>query len=104
MKHLSRVVLPVFAMALALACAASEQRPPPGSYGFDEMKPETTSCKKLNAAQIAKFKNCTYSKSNSFGDDRAGYACKVSDHSTLMAYTTLADCKAELELEQANGD
>lgn len=91
-------------IVLAAACAAAAQSPPPGSYDFDQMKPETTHCAKLDAAQIAKFKNCTYSKSNNFGDGRAGYACEVNSHSAFMAYKTLADCKAELELEKANGD
>lgn len=104
MKRATQMLLASIALSISLPCMAAEQRPPPGSYGFDQMKPDTTRCTKLDAAQIAKFKNCTYSTSNSFGDDRAGYACEVNSHSAFMAYSTLADCKAELELEKANGD
>ncbi len=82
----------------------SAELPPPGSYGFDSMKPGTTHGVKLDAALIAKLKSCTYSKSNSFGDDRPGYACKINSHIGFMAYRTQADCQAELELERANAD
>ncbi len=104
MKRTTPLLLAGIALSIPLACTAAAQSPPAGSYGFDQMKPETTHCAKLAAAQIAKFKNCTYSKSNNFGDGRAGYACEVNSHSAFMAYKTLADCKAELELERANGD
>ncbi len=104
MKRTMRLLLAGIALSIPLVCTATAQSPPLGSYGFDQMKPETTHCAKLDAAQIAKFKNCTYSKSNNFGDDRPGYACAVNSKSAFMAYKTLADCKAELELEKANGD
>ncbi len=86
------------------ASGAAAGKPPVGSYGFDSLAPETTKCARLDAAQIAKLQGCSYSKSNNFGDDRAGWSCKVGRNDGFMAYATKADCQAELELERANGD
>lgn len=84
--------------------AASNATPPAGSYGFDSLKPETTTCAKLDAAQIGKLSDCSFGKDNSFGDDREGWSCRVGKRTGFMVYRTLADCKAELDLERANGD
>ena len=100
-------VFPLLAGALlALPCAhaAADALPPVGSYGFDSLKPETTKCAKLDAAQVRKLTGCTFSKSNNFGDDREGWACHVGKRTGFMAYRTLAGCQAELDLERANGD
>lgn len=103
-----RVILAGVALAAATAAVpathAAGQAPPQGSWGFDSHKPETTRCMKLGAAQVAKLKACTWSKSNSFGDDRAGWSCRVGKRDGFMAYPTQRDCQAELELERANGD
>lgn len=97
-------VLAGLTLALPCAHAAGDAKPPVGSYGFDSLKPETTKCAKLDTAQISKLSDCTFANNNNFGDDRKGWACHVGKRTGFMAYRTLADCKAELELERANGD
>ncbi|HEY2345851.1 MAG TPA: hypothetical protein VGH80_08200 [Xanthomonadaceae bacterium] len=97
-------VLAGLILAAACAHAAGDVKPPVGSYGFDSLKPETTKCAKLDAAAIARLSGCTFAKNNNFGDDREGWACHVGKRTGFMAYRTLSDCKAEIELERANGD
>jgi hypothetical protein len=104
MKPRAQLILAGLLLAASCLGAAGGDRPPVGSYGFDSLKPETTRCAKLDAAQIGKLTACTFSKRNSFGDDREGWVCHVGKRIGFMAYRTRADCQAELELERANGD
>ncbi len=104
MPRISRPILALLLLSLPSAQAANEVKPPVGSYGFDSLKPATTRCARLDAAQIAKLSKCTFAKNNSFGDDREGWACHVGKRTGFMAYPTQSDCKVELELERANGD
>jgi len=99
-----RLTVAVLVFASSLSCRAGGTTPPVGSYGFDSLKPETTKCAKLDAAQVARLKDCTYSKNNNFGDDRPGWSCRIGKQDGFMVYATKADCQEELELEKANGD
>ena len=91
------------ALAAGVPCMAASA-PPAGSYGFDSLQPGTAKCAKLDAPQIARLSQCSFAKSNSFGDDREGWSCHVGKRAGFMAYAKKADCEAELELERANGD
>jgi hypothetical protein len=104
MNRAAQVFLAGLLLAAPCLAATKGDRPPIGSYGFDSLKPETTRCAKLDAAAISKLQDCSLSKQNSFGDDREGWACRIGKRSGFMAYRTQDDCKAELELEKANGD
>ena len=103
-RYIAAVCLASTSLAGAPDCRAADATPPVGSYGFDSLKPETTKCAKLDAAHVAKLHDCTFSKSNNFGDDREGWACHIGKRDGFMAYRTEADCKEELELERAHGD
>jgi len=90
-------------LLLAASSAGAVDRPPSaGGYGFNWLAPETASCKKLEAKDLAKAK-CTVS-SNAFGLDIEAHACKVSDRVELIVYKTAAQCQQGLETMQANGD
>ena len=77
--------------------------PPPGSYGFNWLDPESSTCRQLTDEDLAAFKKCTPGK-NAFGLDIDSLACTVNAKIEMIVYSTEAQCQQGFEAMQANGD
>ena len=85
----------------APAIAAADQRPQPGSYGFNWLDAESQ-CKELTAKDLAAAPTCTVNN-DAFGLRLQSHVCKVNAKIELMVYQTAAQCREALETMQANG-
>ena len=94
---------PVAAAAPTPGVSAAEGVPAPGSYGFNWLDPESSTCRKLTDEDLAAFKKCTSSK-NAFGVDIDSLACPVDAMVEMIVYSTEAQCQQAFEAMQANGD
>ena len=96
---ISKLGLTVILVAAAGATAA-DRVPPPGSYGFNWLDPESR-CSELTAKDLAPVTECTVS-TNAFGLRLNSHLCRVNSRIELMIYRTAAQCKEALETMQAN--
>ena len=93
----------VLALLVATTSApAAEDRPTPGTWGFDWLQPRTAKCRRLTAADIARFKACD-AESPGFGEHRPTHACRISERSEWIVYANRSQCEDELATMKANG-
>ena len=92
----------VLLAAAAAAAAKSDSLPPPGSYGFNWLDPDSP-CVRLEAKDIARFRECSASD-NAFGLDLPSRACRVDEKVEFIVYATSAQCQEAWETMRANGD
>ena len=92
---------------LLLSAAASVQAadaPKVGAYAFDWLKPETTRCRALSAADVKRIApHCQVGDGHAFGLDDPTHRCQLNELSELFVYATSAQCEREFETMQANG-
>lgn len=99
----------VAALALLAATPALADAPSiANTYGFDYMKPEKSSCKKVTGALHKKLKpyTCVAVETGTTASGRDAVAdCKnAKATSGYLLFTTLADCKEERDTQLANAD
>ena len=92
----------ILVLLAAAAAAKGDSLPPPGSYGFNWLDPDSP-CIRLEAGDIARFNKCTASD-NAFGLDLASHACRVDERVEFIVYATAAQCQEAWETMRAHGD
>jgi hypothetical protein len=97
------VEAPPAAAPSTIGSSAVESRPSPGSFGFNWLDPESSTCRSLTDEDLAAFKKCASSK-NAFGLDIDSVACTVDAKVEYIVYKDAAQCQQAFEAMQANGD
>ena len=91
------------ALLAAAATPAADRLPKAGSYGFNWLDPENTSCEQLTELDLANFSECTTSN-NAFGLELESHACRVDDKVEFIVYNDMAQCQEAFETMKSNGD
>ncbi|MCP9791760.1 hypothetical protein [Vulcanococcus limneticus] len=91
------------AVVLLASPALADGFPVVGGYGFDWLKPKTTSCHRITQAEANAFKACRYSASgNAFGLPSSYHSCVAPWRSEVLIYASQAKCAAAFNTMQAN--
>ena len=94
--------LTVAALLAAVHCVAAEpQMPPPGSFGFDWLKPDLAKCTVVPASAIKQFRSCKLEK-GAFGLDDPVLVCRRSAKSEYMVFRSKPACLRNFDTMQAN--
>ncbi len=93
------------ALLLAASGAASAgEFPVQGGYGFDALKPTTTTCHRITAQEAARFTRCEFSPAGyAFGLPSQYHQCDALPRGEVFIYKSPAKCQASLETMQSNG-
>ena len=85
-----------------MAHAGEKPLPPPGSYGFDWLKPDKAQCQKITPELLKTFGGCEYKNPGGFGLGNPSYKCRISKMSEYIIFSDKARCIDELETMKAN--
>lgn len=78
--------------------------PVQGGYGFDALKPTTTTCHRITAQQAATFSRCEFSPAGyAFGLPSQYHQCDALPRGQVFIYQSPEKCQAALETMQSNG-
>jgi hypothetical protein len=93
------------ALLLSAPTAASAgEFPVQGGYGFDALKPTTTTCHRIMAQEAATFTRCEFSPAGyAFGLTSQHHKCDALPRSEVFIYQSPEKCQAALETMQSNG-
>jgi hypothetical protein len=104
-----RHTLAAFAVLITSQALAADF-PVEGSYGFDWLQPQTTSCRRITRDDAKRFSSCEFSASgNAFGLPSSYHKCAVSprcprsSRSEFFIYASREGCQEALETMQSNG-
>ncbi len=98
-----RPLLAALLMSASTAAWAGEF-PVQGGYGFDALKPTTTTCHRITPQEAATFRRCEFSAAGyAFGLPSQYHKCDALPRSQVFIYQSPAKCQAALETMQANG-
>lgn len=93
------------ALLLSASSAASAgEFPVQGGYGFDALKPTTTTYHHITAQEAVTFTRCEFSADGyAFGLPSRYHQCDALPRGEVFIYQSPAKCQAALETKQANG-
>jgi hypothetical protein len=93
------------ALVLSAPSAASAgEFPVQGGYGFDALKPTTTTCLRITPQEAATLTRCEFSAAGyAFGLPSRYHRCDASPRGEVFIYQSPAKCQAALETMQSNG-
>ena len=78
--------------------------PVQGGYGFDALKPTTTTCHRISPQQVATFTRCEFTAAGyAFGLPSQYHKCDAMPHGEVFIYESPAKCQAALETMRSNG-
>ncbi|MCP9932047.1 hypothetical protein KBY82_14795 [Cyanobium sp. AMD-g] len=93
------------ALLLAASSAAGAGAfPAQGGYGFDALKPTTTTCHRIAPQQAASITRCEFSPAGyAFGLASQYHRCDALPRGEVFIYQSPEKCQAALETMQSNG-
>jgi len=94
------------ALALSASSAAwAGEFPVQGGYGFDALKPTTTTtCHRITPQEAARFSCCEFSPAGyAFGLPSQHHKCDALPRGEVFIYPSPATCQAALETMHSNG-
>ena len=98
-----RLLLPALLLSVPGAASAGEF-PVQGGYGFDALKPTTTTCHRITAQEAARFTRCEFAPAGyAFGLPSQYHKCDALPRGEVFIYQSAAKCQASLETMQSNG-
>jgi hypothetical protein len=88
----------------ASGAASAGEFPVKGGYGFDALKPTTTTCHRILRQEAATFTRCEFSPAGyAFGLASQYHKCNALPRGEVFIYQSPAKCQAALETMQSNG-
>jgi hypothetical protein len=88
----------------ASSAAGAGEFPVQGGYGFDALKPTTTTCHRITSQEAARFSRCEFSAAGyAFGLPSQYHKCDALPRGEVFIYQSAAKCQASLETMQSNG-
>ena len=88
----------------ASGAASAGEFPVKGGYGFDALKPTTTTCHRILPQEAATLTRCEFSPAGyAFGLASQYHKCNALPRGEVFIYQSPAKCQAALETMQSNG-
>lgn len=92
-----------FALLLFPLAASAAEFPVVGGWGFDWLAPKSAKCRRIEAADAARFRKCEFlSPGGAFGLTLPYHRCTAPGRSEHLVYATRAQCTEALETMRAN--